>query len=72
MYVRVGLARTIYRYIRCIYGIFGREIIKYTVYMYGSGQPLCMCVTGKTYSALLYAIYALNNMTRGKRELTKN
>ena len=28
----VGLARTIY--IRCIYGIFGREIIKYTV-IYG-------------------------------------
>jgi hypothetical protein len=37
----VGLARTIY--IRCIYGILGREIIKYTViygiYIYGSGQP---------------------------------
>jgi len=29
----IGLARTIY--IRCIYGIFGREIIKYTVYRYG-------------------------------------
>ena len=28
----LGLARTIY--IRCIYGIFGREIIKYTV-IYG-------------------------------------
>ena len=27
-------------YIRCIYGIFGREIIKYTVYIYGSGQPI--------------------------------
>jgi len=47
----IGLARTIH--IRCIYGIFGREITKYTViyaytvYMwfwptltiYGSGQP---------------------------------
>ena len=29
----LGLARTIY--IRCVYGIFGREIIKYTV-MYGA------------------------------------
>jgi len=28
----VGLARTIY--IRCMYGIFGREIAKYTVYVY--------------------------------------
>ena len=37
----VGLARTIH--IRCMYGIFGREITKYTViygvYIYGSGQP---------------------------------
>jgi len=32
IYINVGLARTIY--IRCIYGIFGREIIKYTV-IYG-------------------------------------
>jgi len=32
-YVCVGLARTIYK--RCIYGIFGREIIKYTV-IYGA------------------------------------
>jgi len=29
MFCFVGLARTIY--IRCIYGIFSREIIKYTV-----------------------------------------
>ena len=43
----VGLARIIYIYIRFIYGIFGREITKYTV-IYGeyirfwartSGQP---------------------------------
>ena len=37
----LGLARTIY--IRCIYGIFCREITEYTViygvYIYGSGQP---------------------------------
>jgi len=33
----LGLARTIY--IRCIYGIFRREITKYTVCIYGSGQP---------------------------------
>ena len=36
----VRLARTIY--IRCMYGIFGREIINirsYTVFMHGSGQP---------------------------------
>ena len=32
----VGLARTVY--IQCIYGIFGRGIIKYTVNIYGSGQ----------------------------------
>ena len=31
------LARIIY--IRCIYGIFGRGITKYTVYIYGFGQP---------------------------------
>ena len=31
-YTCVGLARTMY--IRCIYGIFGRELIKYTV-IYG-------------------------------------
>jgi len=32
-----GLARTIY--ILCIYGVFGREITKYTViYIYGAGQ----------------------------------
>ena len=37
----VGLARTIY--IRCIYGIFGREntqsTVIYGVYIYGPGQP---------------------------------
>jgi|AntDeeMetagen134_2_1112570.scaffolds.fasta_scaffold38457_1 hypothetical protein len=32
-----GLAKTIY--IRCLYGVFGREITKYTVYKYGFGQP---------------------------------
>jgi len=33
IYVYIGLARTIY--IRCIYGIFGREITKYKyIYMY--------------------------------------
>jgi len=35
-----GLARTLH--IRCIYGIFGREITKYmviSVHIYGSGQP---------------------------------
>ena len=32
----IGLARTIY--IRCIYGNSGREITKYTVQIYGSGQ----------------------------------
>jgi len=26
-------------YIRCIHSIFGREITKYMVYIYGSGQP---------------------------------
>jgi hypothetical protein len=47
------LARTIY--IRCIYGIFGREIKKYTgnirsytVYTYGSGQPfLCFMLSAQ-------------------------
>jgi len=28
----------IYIYIWCIYDIFGREITKYTVHIYGSGQ----------------------------------
>jgi len=35
--LHVGLAKTIY--IRCIYGIFGRKFTKYTVYIYGPGQP---------------------------------
>jgi len=33
----IGLAGT--KYIQCIYDILGREITKYTVYIYGSGQP---------------------------------
>ena len=37
IYIYIGLTRTIY--IRCIYGIFGRNFTKYTVYKYGSGQP---------------------------------
>jgi hypothetical protein len=40
----LGLARTIH--IRCMYGISGREITKYTViytvYIYGSGQPFTL------------------------------
>ena len=32
-----GMARAIY--VRCTFGIFGREITEYTVYTYGSGQP---------------------------------
>jgi hypothetical protein len=39
--IYVGWARTIY--IRCIYGVFAREITKHTgmygIYIYGSGQP---------------------------------
>ena len=35
----VGRVGRKYIYIRCIYGIFGRGITKYTVYIYGSGQP---------------------------------
>ena len=35
--VYIGLAKTVY--IRCIYGILCREITKYTVSIYGSGQP---------------------------------
>jgi hypothetical protein len=42
--VYVGLARTLY--IQCIYGIFGREITKYTV-IYGAyirfWPTLCIC-----------------------------
>jgi len=38
----LGLARTIY--IRCIYSVFGRGITKYTVYIYGSGQPYICCI----------------------------
>jgi len=48
----VGLARTIYIYIyiRCIYGIFGREIIKYTA-IYGAiytvlANPMHVLSTG--------------------------
>jgi len=35
--IYVGLARTIY--LRCVHGIFGRDITEYTVHIYGSGQP---------------------------------
>jgi hypothetical protein len=37
VYTLIGLAETIY--VRCINGISGREITKYTVHIYGSGQP---------------------------------
>jgi hypothetical protein len=41
----------IHMYIRCIYGIFSREITihtSYTVYVYGSGQPyVCSILEGK-------------------------
>ena len=40
-HVCVVLARTIYT--RRIYSVIGREITKYTVYIYGSGQPY-VCV----------------------------
>jgi hypothetical protein len=36
IYLHIGLARTIY--IRCMYGVLGRNINKYTV-IYGSGEP---------------------------------
>jgi len=32
-------------YIRCTYGVFGREISKCAVYIYGSGQPYICCST---------------------------
>jgi hypothetical protein len=45
----VGLARIIYIYIRFIYGIFGREITKYTA-IYGVHirfwPTLCICCWG--------------------------
>jgi len=61
----VGLARTIY--IRCIYGIFGREIIKYmvsyTVYKYGSGQPYtcAMSLMGRNVQHLCSACLAASS-----------
>ena len=33
-------------YIQCIYSNFGREYTKYTVYIYGSGQPCSFAVNG--------------------------
>ena len=37
---------TVFIYLRCIYGIFGMEITKYTVTCtYGSGQPLVQSIT---------------------------
>jgi len=60
--VYLGLARTIYK--RCIYGIFGREIIKYTV-IYGVcirfWPTLCIlhCLLKWTSCASLSAPYIL-------------
>jgi len=46
------LARTLY--IRCIYGVFGREITKFTVmygaYIHGSGTPLTKVIRHRTRS----------------------
>jgi len=48
----VGLAKT--KDIRCVYGVFGRDISKYTVvygvYIYGSGQPYVFVPTWNTTS----------------------
>jgi len=48
----VELARTLY--IRCIYGVFGREITKFTVmygaYIHGSGTPLTKVIRHRTRS----------------------
>jgi hypothetical protein len=47
-----GLARTLH--IGCIYGIFGRDITRYTVIysvyiIYGSGQPEHMVLSGNAH-----------------------
>jgi heme/copper-type cytochrome/quinol oxidase subunit 4 len=47
----IGLART--TYIQCVYSIFGREIIKYTVFICGSDQPY-----SRTFS-LLYTSFRI-------------
>ena len=55
-----GLAKTIY--IRCIYGNLGREITKYTVYIYGSGQPYIYNLYNNYMCALLFVC---NSLVRG-------
>jgi hypothetical protein len=58
-HIDTGLARTIY--IRFIYGIFGREITKYTViygaYIYVSGQLYLCCIQLALLCHLLYDEY---------------
>ena len=55
----VGLARTIY--IQCIYGVFGREIIKYTV-IYGVyirfWPTLVMCRVGQNH-IYIFGVYTV-------------
>ena len=54
----IGLARTIY--IRCTYGIFGLEITKYTVYIYGSGLPYeCMVNNYELYYMTVCMVVSL-------------
>jgi hypothetical protein len=50
--LHIGLARIIY--IRCMYGVFGREMTKYTViygvYIHDSGQPYLHTIGKQTLS----------------------
>jgi hypothetical protein len=58
----LGLARTIY--IRCIHGIFGREITNYTV-IYGVYRHMVLanpvCVPSDAYPVMGYAYPVMNS-----------
>ena len=54
------LARTIY--VRCIFGVFGREVAKYTVHIYGSGQLYWYCM-GVHAQAMVSQIFARGTST---------
>ena len=56
----------IYGHIRCVHGIFGREITKYTspnirsytVYMHGSGQPWALHVPQADKSTFIHTLFS--------------
>jgi hypothetical protein len=73
--VWLGLARTIYiQYIWCVYSIFGRDIIKQTMYVYGSGQAYvwsCVAFLDVHTMAMVLTTPWTQSFIRGRAGLQK-